>query len=114
MKKLYILVLWSVLSFAVQANDSVMYSKKADDPIKITRFYPNPATTVINFEFPKEVDKTYSIQLYNFMGKKLIDVPVTDSKLTFSLDSFYRGLYIFQLRDKTGNIVESGKFQVVK
>ncbi len=42
------------------------------------------------------------------------DIKVTDQKITISLTDYYRGLYIFQLRDKQGNIIESGKFQVVK
>jgi hypothetical protein len=42
------------------------------------------------------------------------DLKVTDQKITVSLTDFYRGVYVFQLRDKQGNIIESGKFQVVK
>ncbi len=52
--------------------------------------------------------------IFNFIGKKVEDLKVTDQKITVSLTDFYRGVYIFQLRDKQGNIIESGKFQVVK
>jgi len=31
-----------------------------------------------------------------------------------NLGDFYRGIYIFQLRDRNGRIVDSGKFQVSK
>jgi hypothetical protein len=31
-----------------------------------------------------------------------------------NLSDFPRGVYVYQLRDKTGRIVESGKFQVSK
>ena len=30
------------------------------------------------------------------------------------LNDFYRGIYIFQLRDQNGIVVDSGKFQVIK
>jgi hypothetical protein len=28
------------------------------------------------------------------------------------LSQYFRGIYIFQLRDKTGKVVEAGRFQV--
>ncbi len=48
------------------------------------------------------------------MGKKMIELKPTEEKTIIDLTEFYRGVYIFQLRDVQGNIVESGKFQVVK
>lgn len=82
---------------------------------KVTRFYPNPATTVINFEFDKSIDKTYTLQIYNFIGRKMTEVRITESKITINLDDQYlRGLYIYQLRNQNSWIIESGKFQVSK
>jgi hypothetical protein len=82
---------------------------------KVTRYYPNPATTVINFEFDKTVDRTYTLLITNFLGKRMTEVRITESKITVSLDDqYYRGLYIYQLRDQSNRIVESGRFQVVK
>jgi len=82
---------------------------------KVTRFYPNPATTVINFEFDKSIDKTYSLLICNFLGKRMTEVRITEPKIVINLDDqYYRGLYIYQLRDQSNRIVESGKFQVVK
>ncbi|MFL9485376.1 T9SS type A sorting domain-containing protein [Chitinophagaceae bacterium LWZ2-11] len=111
MKKFYFLLLLFIALNIGWKTDNYGYS---DDPIKITRFYPNPATSIINFEFQPGMEKGYTLQIYNFMGKKLSEQPVADTKITISLESFYRGLYIFQLRDRTGNIIESGKFQVIK
>jgi hypothetical protein len=85
-----------------------------DDAIKTVKFYPNPAVGSINFEFQKNYDKTYSLLIFNFIGKKVIDLKPSEEKITVPLTDFYRGVYIFQLRDAKGNIVESGKFQVVK
>ena len=82
---------------------------------KIMRVYPNPATSYIIFEFDKSVDKNYSLQIFAFFGKKMTEQRLTDAKLNITLDdSYLRGLYIYQLRDQTGKIVESGKFQVNK
>jgi hypothetical protein len=82
--------------------------------IKVVRFYPNPATSVINFEFQKPSYKTYTLQIFNFVGKKILEINNFSQKNTIPVADFFRGVYIFQLRDKTGRIVESGKFQVTK
>ncbi len=113
MKKfIYILTLLigiSFTSFAQSKNDADRLSQ-----VKMIRFYPNPATSVINFDFQKTVDKTYSLQIFNFMGKKVFELKTLSSKMNIELNDFYRGIYIFQLRDKNGSIIESGKFQVNK
>ena len=80
----------------------------------LVRFYPNPATTVINFDFQRNTDRGYSIQIYSFLGRKMYEQSNLADKTTISLAEFTRGVYIYQLRDKTGRIIESGKFQVSK
>ncbi|MDI9366133.1 MAG: T9SS type A sorting domain-containing protein [Flavobacterium sp.] len=116
MKKFYLFfVLLSIMatgSFA-QLVDCATNNNNLDVIVKITKFYPNPATSVINFEF-EGLNKSYTFQIYNFLGKKMVDEPISATKLSYNLDNYYRGLYIFQVRDRGGNIVESGKFQVVK
>ena len=87
----------------------------AIEPVaKITKFFPNPATSNINFELPVGYDKSYTLQLFNFMGKKIYELSPSGQRINLSLTGFYRGLYIFQLRDKSGKIVDSGRFQVVR
>jgi hypothetical protein len=40
---------------------------------------------------------------------------LSNKKVSFVLDENYtRGLYVFQLRDQAGRLIESGKFQVSK
>ncbi len=79
------------------------------------RFYPNPASSYITFEdVLKKYDKSYSIQLFNFLGKKVFEFSLRDQKNIVNLTDFFRGIYIFQLKDANGKIVESGKFQVNK
>ena len=109
-KKLYILILAVLFSFGASAQVKIL----TGEPVKYIRFYPNPAVSSINFEFQKDYDRSYSFQIYNFIGKKVKDVAAVSSKLNVSLTDFYRGVYIYQLRDKTGSIVESGRFQVIK
>lgn len=111
-KIFYILILIAGFQFTTAAQ--VKSTFIGSDAVKTVKFYPNPAVSFINFEFEKNYDKSYTLTIYNFIGKKVDEIKVTDQKMSVSLTDFYRGVYIFQFRDKRGNIVESGKFQVVK
>jgi hypothetical protein len=82
--------------------------------MKIVKFYPNPAVSYITFELDKDnINKTYSLQIYNFLGRKVYEAQVT-AQTKVDLTNFVRGLYIFQLKDQNGRITESDKFQVNK
>ncbi len=52
--------------------------------------------------------------LFNFMGKKVMEVTALNQLTNISLNGFYRGVYIFRLSDKNGNVIDSGKFQVIR
>jgi hypothetical protein len=81
----------------------------------IVRFYPNPATNIINFDFQKSYEKGFSIEIYNFLGpKKVFEQANISDRNSINLSNFTRGVYIYQLRDRSGRVVESGKFQVSK
>ncbi|MDQ6755834.1 MAG: T9SS type A sorting domain-containing protein [Bacteroidota bacterium] len=113
MKKIYYIIIFIVV-FSSGSFAQSKTSLAGDPSAKIIRFYPNPAVSIINFEFPKGIDKSSSLQIYNFIGKKVFDSQTAAQKINISLTDFYRGVYIYQLRDRTGKIIESGKFQVVK
>lgn len=81
---------------------------------KIIKFYPNPATSIINFDFQNNYDKNYSFQIFSFVGKKVFELTTVTPKTIVNLNEFYRGIYIFQLRDRNGKVIDSGKFQVSK
>lgn len=81
---------------------------------RILRFYPNPAVTSITFDFQQSYETGYSIQIFNFLGKPVHDAKNLNQKTIIDLGNFNRGVYIYQLRNPAGRIVESGKFQVSK
>ncbi|HET9056654.1 MAG TPA: T9SS type A sorting domain-containing protein [Chitinophagaceae bacterium] len=115
-KSIYILSLVTVLGI-VSAKGQI--SRVPDftsinGTVKMIKYYPNPAVTVINFEFLKGYDKSYNFQIYNFVGKKVYELQNVSQKNTINLDQFNRGVYIYHLRDRNGKILEAGKFQVVK
>lgn len=113
MKKIiYILILLIGINFTTVAQTK---NPAQGEPIaKLIKPYPIPATTVINFDFQYGYNKSFSLQIYNFMGKKIVEYTQMLPRINMSLEDFYRGIYVYQLRDKNGKIIESGKFQVVK
>lgn len=113
MKKIiYILILLFGITFTSFAQTT---NPAQGEPVaKLIKPYPIPATTVINFDFQYGYNKVFSLQIYNFMGKKIVEYTKMQPRISMSLEEFYRGIYVYQLRDKAGKIIESGKFQVVK
>jgi Secretion system C-terminal sorting domain len=85
-----------------------------DESDKVVKVYPSPAVTIVNFEFQKQYDKANSLVVYNFIGKKVYENASMPVKLTISVTDYYRGVYVYQVRDKFGAIIDSGKFFVTK
>ncbi len=113
MKRIFYIFIF-IAGFYFSSSAQVRSSSPGNFAVKTVKIYPNPAVSFINFEFSKLYDQSYSLQIYNFIGKKVADVKPTEKKIALPLTEYYRGVYIFQLRDKQGNIIEAGKFQVVK
>lgn len=80
---------------------------------RYVKFYPNPATTFIVIELQKTLDKNCSFQIFNFSGKKIVDMQVI-GRAKIDLTSYSRGIYILQLKDRNGKTIEAGKFQIEK
>jgi hypothetical protein len=105
-KLLLFLAIELSLGFVYAAGHSDYFPQQ-----KAVKCYPNPATSVVNFEFPAP----YTLQIFSFTGKKMTEITASSNKVSIILNNdFYRGIYIYQLRDKTGKIIETGKFQVIK
>ncbi|HVK97464.1 MAG TPA: T9SS type A sorting domain-containing protein [Flavisolibacter sp.] len=112
MKKL--LLILSIILLTTIHSQAQQRTHFAGVQSSILRFYPNPATTTVNFDFQGTYGRGYSIVIYNFLGRKMYDQVNLPERATINLTDFSRGVYIYQLRDKSNQLVESGKFQVVK
>ena len=111
MRIFYIFFLIILTSFSVQSQTRL--ASATEQEIKLL-YYPNPAISQITFSFEKGYEKNYSFQIFNFIGKKVYETNNLQQKTTIDLGDFYRGVYIFQVRNRAGKILESGKFQVSK
>lgn len=114
MKIFYPLIITLLLSFTTYSQERTPTSSEPEATTRIIKFYPNPATSIINFDFQKGYDKSYTFQIFNFLGKKVYEVSNVTPRTIVNLTDFYRGVYIFQLKDKSGKMIDSGKFQVSK
>lgn len=104
-----------ILFTSLQASSQRTTSPDNNEPVtRIVKFYPNPATSYITFDIQKEEKSNYTFQIYNMLGKKVYETNAVTNKNVISLSDFFRGLYIFQLKDKSGKLIDSGKFQVSK
>jgi len=117
LRKVLLAVTFGILISVLQSyTPASPFFGEASVQAKTIKCYPNPAISFINFEFRNDfVSKDYSLSVYSFTGKKVYEINITSAKATLTFTSeFYRGIYVYQLRDKGGKIVETGKFQVVK
>jgi hypothetical protein len=110
-KKVVAILLLTITAFAgASAQKGKMAPAPGSD--KQVHFYPNPATAVINFEFRNKVESGSVLQVYSFLGRKMANINVVSSRMTVSLNEYVTGIYIFQLRDPAGRVLETNKFQV--
>jgi len=112
--KIFYILLSIILLTSSQAAKSQAIGVLPDSDPGIVKFYPNPATSYIIFEIEKESGKTYDLQIYNFLGRQVKEIHEINAKTTINVTDLNRGLYIFQLKEPNGRVVESGRFQVNK
>jgi hypothetical protein len=114
MRIFYTVSIILLLSIEAKSQDRRPTPSDREPVAKVVRFYPNPATSLITFDFQQTTDKQQlNLQIFNLTGKKVHEVGQITPKTIVNVNDFYRGVYIFQLRDKSGKVIDSGKFQVV-
>lgn len=103
-----------ILLTAVNSKGQSNREPSPDATQRIMKFYPNPASTFIKAEFQKNYNSGYTLQIINFIGKQVYESKNVNSSVTLDLSTYTRGVYIYQLKDQSGKVIESGKFQVSK
>jgi Secretion system C-terminal sorting domain len=113
-KILYILFIILFVGLSSQAQ-TFSQPDNGTTQVKFLKTYPNPAVTTVTIEFQKGYSKSYSLQILNSLGRKMYLAKSIPTSFTIDLrkEKFYRGIYIYQLLDRKGAIVESGKILVV-
>ena len=107
---LTILAILTLSATGLKAQDNG--SAIQDGPGKMINLYPNPARTYVTFDIQKNFQKGLTISIYNFLGKKMSETANVTEKTTVNLTDYNRGLYIYHLKDQSGKVIDTGKFQV--
>jgi hypothetical protein len=102
------------MAFTLAAGAQAQSRTIGSDQGAVLRFFPNPATTQVTFDFSRSFDRGFTLQVYNFLGRKMYEGINVAQRTTLNLTDYNRGVYIFQLLDRAGKMVETGKFQVSK
>lgn len=76
------------------------------------RVFPNPANNQINFDFDNV--KVDNITIYDMTGRIVESVGVNSSMTQVNVSSYESGIYIYQLKDNSGNIIKTDKISVLK
>ncbi|MFN5335608.1 MAG: T9SS type A sorting domain-containing protein [Bacteroidota bacterium] len=114
MKKLYFISLF-ILVCAFCAKAQTQSSSITSIGSNNVKFFPNPAITIIHFDFSENIDlKNSTFKIFSFIGKKIFETNQLRQRTVVNLNDFSRGVYIFQLIDRTGKVLESSKFVVQK
>ncbi len=112
--KRFLPIISFILLTAITSKGQSTREPSPDAAQRIMKFYPNPATTFIKAEFQKNFNAGYTLQIINFIGKQVYEAKNVNSSTTLDLSGYTRGVYIYQLKDPSGKVLESGKFQVSK
>lgn len=104
----FLFILVSMLGF------SQVKRVNLSDNVKRTSIYPNPAKSFVHIQYKQAAQPPASLTIYSFLGKKQLEINQPGSHVYIDLASFNRGIYIFQFRDRNGQVIDSGKFQVEK
>jgi len=115
LRRLLLLITLTVsLSVFTGAQSPRLTSPEAAGPV--LRFYPNPATSFITFDFQSNYVQGCSLAIFNFMGQEVYTAKNIASKTTVNLntDNFKRGLHFYRLYDASGKLLETNRFQVSK
>lgn len=113
MKIFYVLSIILFVSVQAKSQNRTAVSVIKNEPSRIIRFYPNPATSIINFDFQKSYDKTYNLQIFSFLGKKVFELNNISPKTIVNLSDFKSGIFLYHLI-RNGKVIETGKFQIAK
>jgi hypothetical protein len=77
------------------------------------KVYPIPAMDYVILE-TEDLQNADRITLYNINGEVVIQQAIDDNKFRLSLDNVPNGMYLYQIRNKEGELLLGDKIEVVK
>jgi hypothetical protein len=76
-----------------------------------TLVYPNPATNQISFRYSAQ--NAQNIFVYDITGRVIGQTEMKNGMATLNTSAFASGIYFYHVTDKSGNMLDNGKFSVL-
>ena len=77
-----------------------------------TNVFPNPAVNYTSINVSN--NNAVSVQVYNITGKKMHDDSIENRTTRICTSDFPAGLYFYSISDKSKQVLNNGKFSVIK
>ncbi|HIA06373.1 MAG TPA: T9SS type A sorting domain-containing protein [Flavobacteriales bacterium] len=90
----------------VDTSVGIVYAASYD----YINLYPNPVTNELFVS--TELEQNAWFVAYNIVGKKVINVAIDNKFDTINTSDLANGMYVFQLIDEEGRVIQLGKFTV--
>jgi hypothetical protein len=74
--------------------------------------YPNPSSTMVTFKM--SAGENQYITITDITGRTLSTLPVYNNQIQLNVSAYSSGIYLYNILDKSGNVLNRGKFSVVK
>jgi len=101
---------WTAWMFKTDSNGVVGFESSNFERSKL-KVYPNPASSYINFELPKNLKQKSTLTIFNALGQEVYSSKISTSSSTYNLNlkSFKAGVYFYELYSD-GKVLGKGKF----
>jgi hypothetical protein len=77
-----------------------------------TRVYPNPCSSQVNFLYSAQ--STMNIYVYDITGRQISQTEMLNGTASLNTSDYSNGMYLYRITDKSGNVLDNGKFTVQK
>jgi hypothetical protein len=77
------------------------------------KIYPNPSASIINISSAQDADG-YKIIISDLSGRLMSVRELSGNNTSIAVSSLSAGLYVYMIADQGGNILNQGRFEVVK
>jgi hypothetical protein len=77
-----------------------------------TMVYPNPCKGEINFCYNGQ--NAQYVFVYDIEGRELKQSEMRNGKTTLSTSAYPAGIYLYHIADKSGNVIDNGKFTIIQ
>jgi len=76
-----------------------------------TSVYPNPATSQISFRYSAQ--NAQNVFVFDIAGRQIGQVEMKNDMAALNTSAFASGIYFYRITDKSGNVLDNGKFSVL-